>query len=80
MNVEIPARTIAPCGPKLTTRSTSSGLASELSEECIGELSIATSIKRCRAERVGFVSADGGATVSPGGADIGHDRRNLIVG
>ncbi len=80
MNVETPAKAIAPCGPTLTIRSRSSGLASESSEECNGELSIATSIERCRAERIGFVSADGGATVSPGGSDIRHDGGDLIVG
>src|ERR1700737_1777496 len=74
----MPATATAPSGPDptiLSTLASSDAVDGGASWETI----MASSLQRCRAERVGFGCGNRGSVVAPGNPDVGHDRRDLVI-
>src|SRR3954469_12122000 len=74
----MPATTIAPDGPCATT----SSMAWSATAGLVGgsELNMGLSVQRCRAQLVGLARRDRRAAIAPGGADVGDDGGDLVVG
>src|SRR3984957_21107819 len=76
MNVARPASTAAPDGPPGLSR-----LGASSEPVSIGSVfSIAASILRCGTQFIRITRGYRSAAVAPGGADVGDDRGDLVVG
>src|SRR5665213_1745050 len=77
--VAMPATTTAPNGPARTIRS-SLACSVSVDEAESWETIMASSLQWRGTERVGLACGNRGAVVAPGDPDVGHDRRDFVVG
>src|SRR5690242_12228679 len=82
MTVASPASTTPPVAPdcRIAFTSRSCCALSMWSPVAGSEFIIVASIQRRRAQLVGLARRDRRAPIAPGGANIGHDSGNFVVG